>query len=135
MVSCKNKKYGTINHTPRSPSWVKDFAERLLGVWFFFFFYCRRGVNHPSSAINLFLLQTLMFWYHLASLCTGHRDLRWVTVIFQGSEYLYNNLSISQWDHELRIQHLYSKFYDLHLDFSSYDLCAANRWLPACFFF
>ena len=64
----------------------------LKGFWEFgdcccFFF---NRVNHPSSAINFCLLQTLMFWSHLASLCPGHRDLRWVIVILQGSEYPYN---------------------------------------------
>ena len=66
------KKFVTTKHIPPSPFLKLGFAENF---WVFGGFKAGATCLLAWPSINLSLLQTLMFWYCLASMCIRHMDL------------------------------------------------------------
>jgi len=67
------KKFATTNHVPPSLFLREGFAVNFQGVWGFLRH--ESPVSLHGLAVTLSLLQTLTFWYCLASLFMGHTDL------------------------------------------------------------
>lgn len=67
------EKFATTNQGPPSPFLEKGFCWELSGSLDVLRLSCPSPLQGP--AVNLSLLRTLRFWYHLASLCVGHLEL------------------------------------------------------------